>query len=261
MTDGLRRVRPSRRPRPAGWTGVRRGTAADVGRRRRGLPGRPPAARPGSRPAAGGDGAARSSIDDGEHRALEGGRPVEPGDALVVATSGSTGAPEGCRPHPRRRARRRRGPAHDRLGVGPDDHWLACLPLAHVGGLSVVTRALLTGMRLTVHDRLRPGRRRRRPAATPRLARRRPRCAASTRRRSARSCSAAARRRPTARRTPSTTYGMTETGSGVVYDGVPLDGVEVRVAADGEIQLRAPMLLRAYRDGSDAVASTVVRHR
>ncbi len=34
---------------------------------------------------------------------------------------------------------------------------------------------------------------------------------------------------------------MTETGSGVVYDGVPLDGVEVRVV-DGEIQVRAPML-------------------
>lgn len=47
-----------------------------------------------------------------------------------------------------------------------------------------------------------------------------------------------------------TTYGMTETGSGVVYDGVPLDGVEVRVVA-GEVHLRCPMLLRAYRDGSD----------
>ena len=42
---------------------------------------------------------------------------------------------------------------------------------------------------------------------------------------------------------------MTETGSGVVYDGVPLDGVEVRVDDDGEIHLRGPMLLRAYRDG------------
>ena len=44
---------------------------------------------------------------------------------------------------------------------------------------------------------------------------------------------------------------MTETGSGVVYDGRPLDGVEVRLADDGEIQLRGPMLLRAYRDGTD----------
>ena len=40
---------------------------------------------------------------------------------------------------------------------------------------------------------------------------------------------------------------MTETGSGVVYDGRPLDGVEVRVAGDGEIHLRGAMLLRAYR--------------
>jgi O-succinylbenzoic acid--CoA ligase len=46
------------------------------------------------------------------------------------------------------------------------------------------------------------------------------------------------------------TYGMTETGSGVVYDGVPLDGVEVRVV-DGQVHLRGPMLLRCYRDGTD----------
>jgi O-succinylbenzoic acid--CoA ligase len=54
---------------------------------------------------------------------------------------------------------------------------------------------------------------------------------------------------------------MTETGSGVVYDGVPLDGVEVALAHfgggidrgpdEGEILLRAPMLLRCYRDGTD----------
>jgi O-succinylbenzoic acid--CoA ligase len=43
---------------------------------------------------------------------------------------------------------------------------------------------------------------------------------------------------------------MSETGSGVVYDGVPLDGVELRVV-DGEIHVRAPMLLRCYRDGTD----------
>ena len=47
-----------------------------------------------------------------------------------------------------------------------------------------------------------------------------------------------------------TTYGMTETGSGVVYDGTPLDGVEVRTV-DGELHVRGPMLLRAYRDGTD----------
>ena len=46
---------------------------------------------------------------------------------------------------------------------------------------------------------------------------------------------------------------MTETGSGVVYDGVPLDGVDVRVDDNGEIHLRGPMLLRCYRDGSTPV--------
>ena len=47
-----------------------------------------------------------------------------------------------------------------------------------------------------------------------------------------------------------TTYGMTETGSGVVYDGRPLDGVEIDIDAHGEIHLRCPMLFRCYRDGS-----------
>jgi O-succinylbenzoic acid--CoA ligase len=48
-----------------------------------------------------------------------------------------------------------------------------------------------------------------------------------------------------------TTYGMTETGSGVVYDGLPLDGVDVAIDPEGQIRLRGPMLLRAYRDGTE----------
>ena len=43
---------------------------------------------------------------------------------------------------------------------------------------------------------------------------------------------------------------MTETGSGIVYDRRPLDGVDIRIV-EGEVQLRGPMLLRCYRDGSD----------
>jgi O-succinylbenzoic acid--CoA ligase len=51
-----------------------------------------------------------------------------------------------------------------------------------------------------------------------------------------------------------TTYGMTETGSGIVYDGHPLRGVEIAIAgADqagfGEILTKTPTALRAYRDG------------
>jgi o-succinylbenzoate---CoA ligase len=45
-----------------------------------------------------------------------------------------------------------------------------------------------------------------------------------------------------------TTWGMTETGSGVVYAGDPLPGVEV-ASVDGELLVRSPTLLRGYRDG------------
>jgi O-succinylbenzoic acid--CoA ligase len=44
-----------------------------------------------------------------------------------------------------------------------------------------------------------------------------------------------------------TTWGMTETGSGVVYDGVTLPGVDV-ASVDGELCLRSPTLFRSYRD-------------
>ena len=92
----------------------------------------------------------RVVASDGEHHVMAGGRPVEEGDALVVATSGSSGQPKGVvLTHDALRASARA--TSDRLGVDPARHaWVACLPLAHVGGLSVVTRALLTGTPLTV---------------------------------------------------------------------------------------------------------------
>src|ERR1700674_2839660 len=88
----------------------------------------------------------------GRHR-CPGGRPVDPGDALVVATSGTTGRPKGVvldhravESSPRATSRR--------LQVDPGtDRWLACLPLAHIGGLSVVTRSLVTGTPCTVIER------------------------------------------------------------------------------------------------------------
>ena len=179
--------------------------------------------------------------------------PVEPGDALVVATSGTTGEPKAAvLTHDAVAASAVATSA--RLGVDPAaDRWLACLPLAHVGGLSVVTRALVTGTPLTVHDGF--------DAAAVTVA------AAARDGVTLVSLVPTALRRvdPARFRTvvlggsampadlpPNavTTYGMTETGSGVVYDGVPLDGVEVAVV-DGEVRLRCPMLLRAYRDGTD----------
>lgn len=43
-----------------------------------------------------------------------------------------------------------------------------------------------------------------------------------------------------------TTYGMTETAGGCVYDGLPLDGVEVRIGEQGQISISGPMLATGY---------------
>ena len=42
------------------------------------------------------------------------------------------------------------------LGLYADDAWLACLPLFHVGGLSILLRGVICGMRVVVHPRFDP---------------------------------------------------------------------------------------------------------
>ncbi len=44
-----------------------------------------------------------------------------------------------------------------------------------------------------------------------------------------------------------TTYGMSETCGGCVYDGEPLDGVSVRIGPDERIRLAGPVLFSGYR--------------
>ncbi len=182
-----------------------------------------------------------------ERRLTSTGSPIEPGDAAVVATSGSTGVPKGVvLTHEAIAASA--AATSSRLGVTSADHWLACLPLSHVGGLSVVFRALLTGTGLTVHPAFDADAVRASDATLVSLVATALRRIDPTRFRTI----VLGGSRPPVDRPSNTvaTYGMTETGSGVVYERVPLDGVEMRVV-EGEIQLRGPMLLRCYRDGHD----------
>jgi O-succinylbenzoic acid--CoA ligase len=87
---------------------------------------------------------------DGQAHARPGGRPTEPGDALVVPTSGSTGRPKGV-VHTHDSVAASAVASSRRLAVDPSsDRWLCCLPVAHMGGLSVITRALHTGTPLEV---------------------------------------------------------------------------------------------------------------
>ncbi len=54
------------------------------------------------------------------------------------------------------------------------------------------------------------------------------------------------------------TYGSTETSGGCVYDGVPLDGVGVRIA-DGEVRLSGPTLADGYLGEPERTASVFRR--
>lgn len=60
-----------------------------------------------------------------------------------------------------------------------------------------------------------------------------------------------------------TTYGMSETCGGCVYDGHPLEGVSIKIDQDGEILLTGTMLFAGYDDGQggiDEVAGAAIRH-
>jgi O-succinylbenzoic acid--CoA ligase len=54
-----------------------------------------------------------------------------------------------------------------------------------------------------------------------------------------------------------TTYGMTETCGGCTYDGRPLPGVDVKLAADGRILIKSSSLFNGYRLRPDLTAEAV----
>ena len=178
---------------------------------------------------------------------LPNGRPMQDGDALVIASSGSTGSPKGII-HTHSSLLAGAQASASRLQLTSDDHWLVCIPVSHVGGFSVISRALHIGAALTllpafdvaaVQEAAKNGATHASLVATALS-----RIDASLFRTILLGGSSAPDNLPS---NVIATYGMTETGGGVVYNGQPLDNVEIKIV-DGEIFLRCPMLMRAYRD-------------
>lgn len=70
----------------------------------------------------------------------------------IVFTSGTTGRPKGAVLTFANHFWGATASSY-RLGLSPQDRWLSCLPLYHVGGLAVVFRSCLYGTAIVLHER------------------------------------------------------------------------------------------------------------
>ena len=189
--------------------------------------------------------------------------PVADDVSLVIATSGSTGEPKGVE-LTTTALRHSAAATLERLDAGPADRWLCCLPTSHIAGLQVLVRSLLAGTDPLLHPRFDvtafadadaefvsvvPTMLRRLLDAAVDLAGWRTILLGG-----ATIPGALLDRARAAGATVVTTYGMSETCGGCVYDGVPLTGVGVGLRGDGRVVLSGPMLAERYRLRPDLTA-------
>lgn len=196
--------------------------------------------------------------------------PLEDGADLVVVTSGSTGSGRGVL-LAASAVRASAAATLDRLG-GPGS-WLLALPVSSIAGLQVLCRSELAGREAVVLDRGEglaaaaarlPADDRRYTALVPTQLVRFLDAEPGVLRGfdavlvggAATDPALLARARAEGVRVV-TTYGMTETAGGCVYDGVPLEGVSVRVD-DGGVELAGPVLAHGYRLDAAATAAAFV---
>ena len=170
--------------------------------------------------------------------------PVEAGDGLVMFTSGSSGTPK---------AAILTWDAiiasatltNTALQPGNNCTWNACLPPSHIGGFAVLARSIFTDAAVLFGD-------------TSDLADGATRGATHVsvvRTQLVRHDTSNYRvvllggSKPPERLASNvvTTWGMTETGSGIVYDAHALPGVEL-ACVNGEMWVHSPTLFRAYRN-------------
>lgn len=208
-------------------------------------------------------GHAQGGRDGDADRERPDGAPVgtQPDIAVLIATSGSTG-------HPKIVELSAAALRHSatatlaRLGARPGERWLCCLPTSHIAGIQVLVRSLVADVEPVIHPRFdtatvtaatRAGGEAQHIALVPTQLRRLIEAGADLA--AFRTILLGGAAAPPALLEAArerggrivTTYGMSETCGGCVYDGVPLDGVSIAVGADGRIRLAGPVLFTGYR--------------
>jgi O-succinylbenzoic acid--CoA ligase len=199
--------------------------------------------------------------------ALRVGEPIDDGIALVATTSGTTGTPKGAM-LTAAALRASASATHSRLS-GPG-RWLLALPPNHIAGIQVLVRSVLAGsspVELDVSSGLAVADL---PAAVRRLGSQRrytslvatqlakaltdPAATAALAELDAVLIGGGPAPRPILNSAAAAgisvvkTYGMSETAGGCVYDGVPLDGVQVRLAVDNRIVIGGATIAKGYRN-------------
>lgn len=195
--------------------------------------------------------------DVGGETLLGGAAPVAPGVAIVMPTSGTAGAPKLVELH-RVAVVVAVSRSAKRLGATPGAPWICPLTPAHIGGLLVLLRGAILGAPVTMHERFDPerlvhdGEGAAFVSVVPAMVRRLvaadlglhgltllvggdgidDETAAVARARGARVV---------------TTYGLTETCGGFTYDGMPLEGMEVRLGAQDAIEVSGSTVMEGYR--------------
>lgn len=195
---------------------------------------------------------------------LRAGQAIDDDVAVVVSTSGTTGTPKGAL-LTADALRASATATHARLGG--DGRWLLALPAYHIAGLQVLVRSTLAGTTpVTVPASFDP---RELPSAVAALGSgRRYASLVAVQLDKCLQAPAAAEaladldavligggpmpagmgeRAEAAGVTVVRTYGMSETAGGCVYDGVPLDGVEVRID-NSRVLLGGATVAKGYRN-------------
>jgi O-succinylbenzoic acid--CoA ligase len=178
-------------------------------------------------------------------RVLGHGNEVDDEIGLVMLTSGSSGTPKAVE-LPWAALVASAELTQESLRGATPTVWFPCLPANHIGGLAVLLRAILSDARLLWGQADEISGAPARGATHVALVR------AQLLRHDVSQYAAVllGGARPLGGLPDNViaTWGMTETGSGVVYNGRPLRDVEV-ASIEGQICVKSPTLFRSYRDG------------